>query len=96
MPPRILLECPNAALEAELQLVLGDSRCKRCDGLMVHEHCSDLFDDTGKMAFPALRCVQCGEVVDAIILLNRLRFRGSDTRQPTKRVMNHWKSRRMH
>ena len=57
----------------ELNVVLGDPHCKRCGGLMVKEHCTDLFDETGRMDFPALRCLQCGNLVDAVILLNRLR-----------------------
>jgi hypothetical protein len=38
---------------------------------MVTEFCFDLFDGTGKLSFPARRCVQCGEVIDSIILKNR-------------------------
>jgi predicted RNA-binding protein with PUA domain len=57
----------------DLNVVLGDPHCKRCGGLMVKEHCTDPFDETGRMEFPALRCLQCGNLVDAVILLNRLR-----------------------
>ncbi|MGH7230218.1 MAG: hypothetical protein ACREJU_02525 [Nitrospiraceae bacterium] len=38
------------------------TRCLRCSGLMVIERCSD---------FPVGRCVQCGEVIDPVILRNR-------------------------
>ena len=41
-------------------------RCPRCSGLMVAEWCQDLSDHS------AQRCVQCGEVVDPVILQNRL------------------------
>lgn len=92
----IVIESFEPVVGAETNLPLGKSRCRRCDGLMVHEHCSDLFDDTGKMDFPALRCIQCGEVVDPVILLNRLRFPGSAARRPTKRAINHFESRHMH
>lgn len=47
------------------------SDCRRCGGLMVQEHCTDLLDDTGQLDFRARRCVQCGEVVDPVILHNR-------------------------
>jgi len=40
-------------------------RCLRCGGLMVAEWCEDLSDYT------AQRCVQCGEMVDPVILRNR-------------------------
>jgi hypothetical protein len=40
-------------------------RCPRCSGLMVAEWCEDLSD------YRAQRCVQCGEIVDPVILRNR-------------------------
>jgi uncharacterized protein with PIN domain len=40
-------------------------RCPRCGGLMVAEWCEDLSN------YSAQRCVQCGEVIDPIILENR-------------------------
>lgn len=38
------------------------TRCVRCSGLMVVEQSVD---------FPVRRCVQCGEVIDPVILRNR-------------------------
>jgi hypothetical protein len=46
-------------------------RCPRCRGLMVAEWCEDLSSYTGQ------RCVQCGEVIDPIILQNRRQFGAS-------------------
>jgi len=43
----------------------GTDRCPRCSGLMVAEWCEDLSDYT------AQRCVQCGEIVDPVIVRNR-------------------------
>jgi hypothetical protein len=40
-------------------------RCPRCSGLMVTEWCDDMSD------YRAQRCVQCGEIVDPVILGNR-------------------------
>ncbi len=40
----------------------GLNHCSRCGGFMVMEPLADL---------PARRCVQCGEVVDPVILQNR-------------------------
>lgn len=39
--------------------------CPRCRGLMVAEWCEDLSD------YRTQRCVQCGEVIDPVILQNR-------------------------
>lgn len=45
--------------------------CARCGGLMVEEVCLDLFNSTSDFECTAQRCVQCGDVVDAVILQNR-------------------------
>ena len=50
-------------------------RCPRCGGLMVAEWCQDLSDYT------AQRCVQCGEVIDPVILHNRGALQGPMTTQ---------------
>ncbi len=46
--------------------------CKRCGGLLSREGLFDLFDDTGQMRRWAQRCVQCGDIVDALILRRRM------------------------
>ena len=48
-----------------------ESTCARCGGLMVKDFCMDLLNSTGELEIVARRCVQCGEVVDSVILLNR-------------------------
>lgn len=40
---------------------------------MVVEHYIDLQDDTGQIGMTAWRCTSCGEVVDAVILQNRVK-----------------------
>lgn len=50
---------------------VGQARCWRCEGLMVVEQCSDLTGDAGHPDCQARRCVQCGEVIDPVILQNR-------------------------
>jgi hypothetical protein len=47
------------------------STCTRCGGLMVQDSCLDVLGNMGESEFVAKRCVQCGEVVDSVILLNR-------------------------
>jgi hypothetical protein len=38
---------------------------------MVAEQCFDLTGDAGQLDCLARRCVQCGEVIDPVILQNR-------------------------
>ena len=47
------------------------STCGRCGGLLVIDFYMDLLFCIGETEFAARRCVQCGEVVDSVILLNR-------------------------
>jgi hypothetical protein len=56
---------------AEWKELVGRVRCLRCGGLMVPEQCFDLLSDSGHLDFLARRCVQCGDLVDPIILRNR-------------------------
>ncbi len=50
----------------------GEGICIRCGGLMITEHYLDLRDDTGQIGITGLRCTSCGEVIDPVILRNRL------------------------
>lgn len=45
------------------------SRCSRCGGLMKTEPVFDLVEN--EIEFIAARCIQCGELVDPVILMNR-------------------------
>ena len=45
--------------------------CTRCQGLLVRAFCMDLYDSSGENGFWALRCFQCGELLDPQILKNR-------------------------
>ena len=47
------------------------STCARCGGLMVTDFYMVLLSGIGETEFAAQRCVQCGEIVDPIILRNR-------------------------
>lgn len=52
---------------------------------MVVAHCMDVQDDTGEISMTALRCTSCGDVVDAVILQNRLSY-GTRQRKYGQRV----------
>src|SRR5437763_10334869 len=47
--------------------------CTRCSGQMTYEMCTDLQSDSGRSNFWAFRCIQCGDIVDEVILQNRSR-----------------------
>jgi hypothetical protein len=60
----------NANAAGWLEFV-STAQCVRCGGLMVAEQCFDLLSDNGHLDFLAQRCVQCGELIDPVILRNR-------------------------
>ncbi len=45
--------------------------CQRCGGFLVDEVCMDLGNSTGELDCLTKRCVQCGDLVDPVILRNR-------------------------
>ena len=47
------------------------STCTRCSGLMVTDFYIDLLFCIGETEFATQRCVQCGAIVDPVILRNR-------------------------
>ena len=47
--------------------------CSRCGGLMVIEQGFDLVNGGSRLDSRARRCVQCGELIDSVILQNRHR-----------------------
>jgi hypothetical protein len=51
--------------------ITHESTCDRCGGLMVADFHMDLLFCIGETEFTAQRCVQCGEIVDPVILRNR-------------------------
>lgn len=52
-----------------------ESTCARCGGFMVNDSYLDLLNNVGESKFSAKRCVQCGEIVDPVILSNRQQLR---------------------
>ena len=55
--------------------------CVRCGGLLVADLCTDFWDDGKNLA--VRRCVQCGALIDQVILQNRQRRPTSEL--PTSR-----------
>ena len=56
--------------------VQHESTCTRCGGFMVNDSYLDLLNNVGESKFTAKCCVQCGEVVDPVILRNRATSHG--------------------
>ena len=48
-----------------------EATCPRCQGFMAPESCFNLNYDAGEMEILAWRCLQCGELIDPVILQNR-------------------------
>lgn len=57
-----------------LKLNIESYRCGRCGGFMKTESVFDLVEN--ETEFMAARCIQCGDVVDPVILMNRSEKRG--------------------
>ena len=49
----------------------SSSCCTRCGGLMIDERGMDIGESLGGYWFWAMRCIQCGDIVDEVILRNR-------------------------
>ncbi|MGC4096001.1 MAG: hypothetical protein QM706_02705 [Nitrospira sp.] len=72
----MILELPEKALGRGDHIrgaePFGESiHCARCHGLMVMEQGFDSLFGASEAATSLRRCVQCGEVIDPVILQNR-------------------------
>jgi hypothetical protein len=63
---------PLPSKERELT-TFRPGRCPRCQGFMVLVRYEDWGSTTTNQAFLAWDCVQCGAVIDPVILANRAR-----------------------
>lgn len=48
-----------------------ETACTRCEGLLVRDCHMDVLATIGELDSETMRCVQCGDVVDAVIRRNR-------------------------
>jgi len=46
-------------------------KCNRCGGLQLWSHFANLGSAVGAWAYDGWRCMNCGDIVDALILENR-------------------------
>src|ERR1044071_3252179 len=71
-----LLELPEKTLGTRDHIIVAEPfgehmHCSRCHGLMVVEQGFDSLFGASEAGSSLRRCVQCGEVVDPVILQNR-------------------------
>ena len=59
------------AAPVKLEKVEISDSCTRCGGLLVSHWCMNINYDAGGMEILTKRCLQCGEVIDPVILENR-------------------------
>jgi hypothetical protein len=65
-------------------VLLGISACARCGGLLTRD---EEFSLSIERRMPSLRCIQCGEWLDELILRNRVSSRKRETpnrKQPVR------------
>ena len=61
----------NDAPPVNLEQPKSSDGCTRCGGLLVYHWCMNVNYDAGGMEILTKRCLQCGEVIDPVILENR-------------------------
>lgn len=81
----------NAQREA-IPSVQADPRnsdtCTRCGGFMVSHWCMNVNYDAGGMEILTKRCLQCGEVIDPVILENRLNPQREAMKKKTRPLLS--------
>ena len=80
---------PRSQEEGRFSEYLKGHSCSRCGGMFIRESLLDLFDDTGQIWRWGLRCVQCGNVVDPVILKHRT---NADLPNPKNNRRRRWSS----
>ena len=61
----------QAKSQSALSEALLHSSCLRCGGFMVTEFSMDPINSTSELECATRRCVQCGDILDPVILRNR-------------------------
>lgn len=64
-------------------------RCQRCRGCMVRDYFIDALHVSGEMQFAGWRCVNCGGIIDPVIV----RHQQPSVRVPHKSKRRWWKPR---
>lgn len=76
---------PQGVRKASAQERMG---CHRCGGLLVQDWVVSLSNDGGDVQVLTYRCLQCGEILDPVVLHNRFstnaKLRGKSMAKPRK------------
>jgi len=56
-------------------------RCSRCGGLMSFEQFVNAEVERGPWSYEGWRCIYCGEIIDPLILLNRMMAKVGDEQE---------------
>ena len=81
-------DCPerDSASERETSGSQQTISCSRCGGLMRPQWCFNVNYDAGEMEILTWRCLQCGEMIDPVILANRQNPAPPVTKQRSRQV----------
>lgn len=60
--------------------------CRRCCGMMVADR---FLDAPGRTAQLMWRCVSCGDMIDPVILINRMRWPHINKKHPPRQILLH-------
>ena len=63
--------CADQQSKTPIAQVMNQSTCERCGGLLVKGHCLDVANPEGQLWITTKHCVQCGNVIDPVILKNQ-------------------------
>ena len=74
--------------EATAPLSSKEDSCTRCGGFMVSHWCMNVNYDAGGMEILTKRCLQCGEVIDPVILENRLNPNREELKKKTRPLLS--------
>ena len=69
---------------------MNQHHCSRCGGMMVEETCIDMLSDYADFQFQAQHCIQCGELIDPFILLNRMKAQNGDALKELTSSHRNW------
>lgn len=58
-------------IENEIAHMMNQSSCDRCGGLLIKGHCLDVANPGGELWITTKHCIQCGNVIDPVILKNQ-------------------------
>ena len=82
---------PIGSLKDSTAVELKESKsetCPRCGGFMVSHWCMNVNYDAGGMEILTQRCLQCGEVIDPVILENRLNPQREAMKKKTRPLLS--------